>query len=189
MKPMTEDEKAEQIGSKERELKNETTIMKAANKSDNVAYTLHSMELVSLPPMDARVCQAEDLEDRCYKYIEICVKDNMKPSLAGLALSLDVSRTTLIKYINGEAKIPTENRYVLQRFNGVLNALLEDYMQNGKINPVAAIFIAKNNFGYKDMQEYVVNNTNQEETTPEGLIEEANLLLSAEPKKANEETE
>jgi hypothetical protein len=39
------------------------------------------------------------------------------------------------------------------------------------------------------MQEYVVNNTNQEETTPEGLIEEANLLLSAEPKKANEETE
>ena len=189
MKPMTDDERAQIVGEEKHGLKSLNATIKAANKSDNVAYTLHSMELVSLPPMDARICDAVELEDRCYKYIEICVKDNMKPSLAGLALSLDVSRTTLIKYINGETKIPTENRYVLQRFNGVLNALLEDYMQNGKINPVSAIFIAKNNFGYKDMQEYVVNNAAQEETTPEGLIEEANLLLSAEPKKANEETE
>lgn len=184
MKPMTDQEKADAVA---REKHNLTPSAKVASKSDNVAYTLHAMDLMSLPPIDARICQAKDLEYRCYEYIEMCVKADMKPSLAGFALSLDVARTTLIKYINGEVKIPTENRYVLQRFNGVLNALLEDYMQNGKINPVSAIFIAKNNFGYKDMQEYVVNNTNQEETTEEGLIEEANLLLSAEPKKANEE--
>lgn len=155
------------------------------SRKDNVAYTLHNMEIMTLPPLDCRICSAEELQQRCFDYMELCTRDGMKPSLAGLALSLDVSRQTLIYYVNGTSKIPTENRMVLQRFNGVLNALAEDYMQNGKINPVAGIFLMKNNFGYKDMQEYVVNNNVQEETTPEGLIEEANLLLDTEPKKAN----
>ena len=62
---------------------------------------------------------------------------------------------------------------------------MEDYMQNGKINPVTAIFLAKNNFGYKDTQEFVVNNNNQEESSPEALIEEANLLFDGETKTAN----
>lgn len=189
MKPMTDQERADIVRKDRKEGNEITSTMRAATKSDDVAYTLHAMELMTLPALDARLCSAQDLEQRCFDYVEMCIKDNMKPSLAGLALCLDMSRGTLIKYINGEVKIPTENKYVLQRFSGMLNALLEDYMQNGKINPVSGIFIAKNNYGYKDMQEYVVNNTNERETTEEGLIEEANLLLSAEPKKANEETE
>jgi hypothetical protein len=32
----------------------------------------------------------------------------------------------------------------------------ENYMQNGKINPVSGIFLGKNNFGYQDKTEYVV---------------------------------
>jgi hypothetical protein len=43
----------------------------------------------------------------------------------------------------------------------MLEALWEDYMMNGKINPVSGIFLGKNNFGYQDKQEYVVTpNTN-----------------------------
>ena len=39
--------------------------------------------------------------------------------------------------------------------------LWENYMQNGKINPVSGIFLGKNNFGYQDKTEYVVTpNTN-----------------------------
>ena len=33
-------------------------------------------------------------------------------------------------------------------------------MQNGKINPVAGIFLGKNNFGYTDQAEVVVSNVN-----------------------------
>lgn len=154
------------------------------SKTDNIAYTMHTMELMAMPPVDCRICSAIDLEKRCVEYFELCMRDDMKPSTAGLALCLDMSRQTLIKYINGEEKIPIENRTVLLRFNSALNSLMEDYMQNGKVNPVSAIFLMKNNFGYKDQQEYVVNNAIREETTPEGLIEEANLLLDTEPKKA-----
>ncbi|MBO7733876.1 MAG: hypothetical protein J6S67_15035 [Methanobrevibacter sp.] len=144
--------------------------------TDNVNYTLHNLDIVSLPPINARLCSAEALQKRCFEYLQICIRNNMKPSLAGLALVLDVSRQTLIDYITGASQIPKDNEQVLRRFHGFLNALLEDYMQNGKMNPVTAIFIAKNNFGYKDAQEYIVNNATQE-ASPESLIEEANLLL------------
>ena len=50
----------------------------------------------------------------------------------------------------------------------MLEALWEDYMQNGKINPVSGIFLGKNNFGYLDKQEYVVTpNTGYQTMSPE----------------------
>ena len=37
----------------------------------------------------------------------------------------------------------------------------ENYMNSGKINPVAGIFLGKNNYGYQDKTEYVLTpNTN-----------------------------
>lgn len=38
----------------------------------------------------------------------------------------------------------------------MLTALMEEYMMTGKINPVPAIFLLKNNHGYKDQTETVV---------------------------------
>ena len=144
--------------------------------TDNVNFTLHNLDIVALKPIDARLCSEEQLHKRCFEYLEICLRNDMKPSLAGLALALNVSRQTLINYITGASQITKENEAVLRKFSTFLNALLEDYIQNGKMNPVSAIFIAKNNFGYKDAQEYIVNNATQE-ASPESLIEEANLLL------------
>jgi hypothetical protein len=50
----------------------------------------------------------------------------------------------------------------------VLEALWEDYMMNGKINPVSGIFLGKNNFGYQDKQEYVLT-PNQQQITQEDV--------------------
>lgn len=147
------------------------------SKSENAWYTMHSMQLMQLKPIDVRLCEAKTLEERCYKYFEMCIEDQMKPSFAGFALALNTARTTLLNYINGVVTIPSDNLEVLRRFNGVLNALMEDYMQNGKINPVAGIFLLKNNANYKDQQEFVVNNQIEEKVTPESLLEEAQLLL------------
>ena len=44
-----------------------------------------------------------------------------------------------------------------------MEILWENYMQNGKINPVSGIFLGKNNFSYVDKQEHVVTpNTNSD---------------------------
>lgn len=160
-------------------------IKSVKEKKDDVNYTLHTMGLMTFEPVDVRVCSAEDVEKRCIEYFEYCIKDGMKPTYAGLALIFNLTREYLQKILSGAYKIPSDNRDVLVKYVSALNCLLEDYMQNGKINPVAGIFIMKNNHGYKDAQEYVVNNQVADETPPEKLIEEATLLLGTEPKKAN----
>ena len=172
-KKPNEVEVAEQVHN---ELDKPFQLPEGLKNTDNVNFTLHNLDLVSLPPINCMLATPEALQKRCFEYLAICMRNNMKPSLAGLALTLNIQRTTLISYITGASQIPKDNEAVLRRFNGFLNALLEDYIQNGKMNPVSAIFIAKNNFGYKDAQEYIVNNGTQE-ASPESLIEEANLLL------------
>lgn len=182
---MTEEERAENARTEMKKTGKKLPKNTQLSSKDNVKYTLHSLDLMTLPPIDVRVCQEEVVRERCVDYFEMCMRDEMKPSFAGFALALGVGRVTLMDYLQKKTHIPLENHAVLMQFNGVLNALAEDYMQNGKVNPVSAIFLMKNNFGYKDAQEFVVNNSMQEETTPEGLMEEANLLLETEPKKAN----
>ena len=42
--------------------------------------------------------------------------------------------------------------------------LWENYMQNGKVNPVAGIFLGKNNYGYQDTTEYVLTPNQQNDS-------------------------
>lgn len=48
---------------------------------------------------------------------------------------------------------------------------MENYMQNGKINPVAGIFLMKNNMDYQDKSEVVLtpNSPLGDQKTPEEL--------------------
>jgi hypothetical protein len=46
-----------------------------------------------------------------------------------------------------------------------MEQLWENYMQNGKINPVSGIFLGKNHYGMQDKTEYVVTPNVQQETT------------------------
>ena len=178
MKPMTEEERIEKVMGKKQ-------LPAGAKTKGNELFVIHNLDLLSFAPIDCKIETAEVIDRRCYDYMEKCIQNEMKPGIAGLALAIGVGRPTLINYINGNVDMPHENRAVLQRYYTFLNAILEDYTQNGKINPVSALFLLKNNFGYKDTQEFVVNNNVQEETTPESLIEEANLLFDNEPKMAN----
>ena len=182
MKPMTEEERA-------RKTTEGRSLPSIAKTKGNEQFVIHNLDLLSFAPIDCKIETAEVIDRRCYDYMEKCIENEMKPGIAGLALAIGVGRQTLINYINGNVDMPFENRAVLQRYYTFLNAILEDYTQNGKINPVSALFLLKNNFGYKDTQEFVVNNAVQEETSPETLIEEANLLFAEEPKMANVEIE
>ena len=178
MKQMTEEEKLDKALDRR-------SLPTSLSKNGNANFVLHNLDLLTFAPIDCKIETAETIDRRCYDYMEKCIENEMKPGIAGLALAIGLGRQTLINYINGNVDMPFENRAVLQRYYTFLNAILEDYTQNGKINPVSALFLLKNNFGYKDTQEFVVNNAVQEETSPETLIEEANLLFAEEPKKAN----
>lgn len=53
-------------------------------------------------------------------------------------------------------QLPKDVRDSVKKAYTFMEQNWEDYMQNGKINPVAGIFLGKNNYGYQDKTEYVI---------------------------------
>ena len=96
-------------------------------------------------------------------YFALCAQDDMKPSVAGMALAFGVDRKTIWAWANGvdSKTLPAESRNLIKKAYQLLNAQMESYMQNGKINPVAGIFLMKNNMGYADKQEVVLTPNQQ----------------------------
>ena len=139
---------------------------------DNKKYIQHTMEVAQLEHIDLK--NAELVDQRILKYFSICELNDMKPSVAGLALALGVERTTLWKIRTQQTGgYPSEVINSIKRAVQIINAMMEDYMQNGKINPVSGIFLMKNNMDYSDKQEVVVTPNNPLGTaeSPEKLEE------------------
>lgn len=142
---------------------------------ENRKYISHSMQIASLPIIDTN--DPKQVENRVYDYFTICADNDMKPSFVGLALSLGIDRTTLWKWVNGvENNKPQEVRNVIKMATTILNNQMEDYIQNGKINVVAGIFLSKNHYAYKDQSEVVLTPNQVTESTESNLIEESDLL-------------
>ena len=170
-KPMTEEEAlaaaqalAERESKKVRKRPDSTV---QAEPGDNARYIRHNMMLYNLKPLS--LDNAEEVHERTNVYFEICAQNDMKPSVAGYALALGISRQELWRIIAGHSVKPDAVRDALKRPYLVLNAQLEDYMQNGKVNPVTGIFLSKNHFAYQDKQEITVSANQDQAESPEQI--------------------
>ena len=153
---------------------------------DNARFLSNTLEVASLPLIDAT--DVEQVRQRINEYFSICIKNDMKPTVSGLSLSFGVDRGTFqnwMKGIGGGIK-PQEVRDILRFAYTMLTAQMEDYMQNGKINPVAGIFLMKNNMDYKDKTEVVVRPDVGKVESPELLAAESQALLGT-AKKVDDE--
>jgi hypothetical protein len=124
---------------------------------DNSRYIRHAMATYNLPPID--ISDVAQVGERINWYFNHCLSNDMKPTVTGLRNSLGVSKDTLANWRNERTRPETHLGMIKKAFD-FLEELWEDYMQNGKINPVSGIFLGKNNFGYKDQQEYVLTPNN-----------------------------
>jgi len=115
------------------------------------------MSMWNLPVID--ISDPKQVEERIVWYFTHCAEDDMKPTVSGMALALGVDRKTLYDWSRGNVRGVTHSPIVKKAMD-VLSTLWEDYMQNGKINPVSGIFLGKNHFGYTDKQEIVVKPEN-----------------------------
>lgn len=129
-----------------------------AEPGDNRKYILHSLRLAELPKVD--MAKTEEVAQRCEDYFRICAEDDMKPSVAGLALAMDIDRRYLWEIREGRKGKNPAVADTLKKAMKILDLQMVDYMQNGKINPVSGIFLMKNNFGYADKQEVVLTPNN-----------------------------
>lgn len=135
---------------------------------DNAKYIKNAMQLGALPKID--LYDSKAVEDRINEFFTIQFENDLKPTVSGMGMALGLSRQRLweIKTDNlkgGTTKydLPTSTLEAIKKGYNYMEILWENYMQNGKINPVSGIFLGKNNFGYQDKQEMVLTpNTNQE---------------------------
>ena len=132
---------------------------------DNAKYIKNAMALASLPKIDLQ--DPDAVAERIEKFFEIQFESDLKPTVSGLGLALDLDRRRLWEIRTDvpdrNKDLPTLTRDFIKKAYKMMENLWENYMQNGKINPVSGIFLGKNNFGYQDKTEYVVTpNTNSD---------------------------
>lgn len=119
-------------------------------EGDNARFLRFALENASMPPIDTS--DPEQVEERINDYFRRCVERDLKPTVAGLSSSLGISRGTFADWCSGRLRRDTHTDTV-KRAKQILEEMMESYMQNGKINPVAGIFLMSNNFGYKQKVE------------------------------------
>ncbi len=137
------------------------TLAPVTEPGDNAKYIGVSMKLFNLPPIDLH--NPEQVQDRLNEYFQIHFDADLKPTVAGMAMALGIDRRRLWEIRSGAPTsnkwledLPTSTKDSIKKAYDFMETLWENYMQNGKINPVSGIFLGKNNFGYQDKTEYVV---------------------------------
>ena len=114
----------------------------------------------NLPVVDLNDSNA--VKERIDLYMQMCYENDFKPTVSSLAAVLGFDRRSLIALVNDEhpggawKNLPTFSLLTIKKAYSSMEQLWENYMQNGKINPVSGIFLAKNNFNYVDKVEHVV---------------------------------
>ena len=143
---------------------------------DNTKFLTHDIKIMHLPTVD--INNPSDVQQRIDDYFSICAEDDIKPSIASLALAFSVSRFDLYDYVNGRnEKIKNiECIHILKNAYNTINSYYEHMMNNGKINPVAGIFLMKNNMGYKDNTEHVISVNQDNNVTDNDIYNRAALV-------------
>ena len=142
-------------------------------EGDNTKYTTFALAIMQLPKIDFR--NPVELRARVGEYFALCAEHDMKPGVAAVGLAIGLDRRRLWEIRSGNhvmvSGIPQECKDIINEVYDSLEVLWENYMQNGKINPVSGIFLGKNNFGYADKQEYVVTPNTGIQTADPATIE------------------
>lgn len=138
-------------------------------EGDNNKFTSMGLWLMNLPKID--VHDPEAVQQRLNDYFGYMASQDAKPTVAGMAMALGMDRRRLWEIKVGAQTtnrwiedLPNEVKDSIKKAYSLMEYLWENYMVNGKINPVTGIFLGKNNFGYQDKQEMVLTPNTQNES-------------------------
>lgn len=129
------------------------------------------------------------LRERLSWYFDLCTEHCLKPTVSGLAMSLGANAGSLRKIASGEIfaldannpqwttsrerNLSRESAGLIKKAYELLEVMWEANFQEGSIQPVVGIFLAKNNYGYRDQVENVIvpKNPLGEAGNPEDIVE------------------
>lgn len=135
---------------------------------DNAKFMGVQMALLNMEDID--MTNVEEVQNRLNEYYRLYADNDMKPTMAGMAIALNgMHRRTLWAIVNDaptggagyKTALPPDVANAIKKAYFLLENLWETYMNSGKINPVSGIFLGKNNYGYQDKTEYVLTPNSQ----------------------------
>jgi hypothetical protein len=126
---------------------------------DNTRIVMTNMKFFDMTKVDLQ--DPEAVRQRLVEYFQIYGEADLKPTVAGMAMCLGVDRRRLWEIKTGNhttstPKLAPESEDLIKKAYEILETSMENYANAGKINPVMAIFMMKNHFGYQDKTEYVL---------------------------------
>ena len=124
-----------------------------------VNMVLFNMEKIDMTDIDA-------VQSRINEFFMLYASNDMKPTVAGMAMALNMDRRRLWEIKTGNKGISTPDlppcvQDTIKKAYNLMENLWETYMNSGKVNPVSGIFLGKNNYGYQDKTEYVLTPNQQ----------------------------
>ena len=136
---------------------------------DNTKIVMTNMKFFSMPPIDLHDPAA--VQERLIEYFKIYGEADLKPTVAGMGMALGLDRRRLWEIKSGtlvggvgKQHLPEETLGLIKKAYEILETTMENYANAGKINPVMAIFMMKNHFGYQDKTEYVLTPNQKQES-------------------------
>ena len=149
-------EQVERVVKKKRTRPDRTEALTPTYEPGTMATMItNAMNLSSMGPVD--MYDPEQVERRVMDYLRYAIEHDMKPTVESMALAFNTNRTQLWKWKEGvESNLPERSRNAIKKGYSIMNQLLTQTMADGKINPVAAIFLLKNNHAYRDQTDVVV---------------------------------
>lgn len=160
----------------ERKKRSDHDIQANSGTGENAKMIRYAMAFSDLPDIDYN--NPEQVKQRTIDLFNISAAFDIKPSVAALAMAFHVDRRTLFDWLNGKSERIKNQKCLLTIKNAYnqINLLYETYMNTGKINPVAGIFLMKNNMGYKDTTDYIITANQDKQVNISDIAERSGLL-------------
>ena len=130
-------------------------------KSANANYIVHAKRLSDLPRI--ALSDPEAIRDRVDWYYQLCMTDGVRPNLPGFALAFGLTRTGLMNALS-DRRMTRDCAEELGRGIAMLDEIMSALTLDGRIMPVASIYLMNNWLGYKNASE-VTTRTEQVETS------------------------
>lgn len=111
---------------------------------------------------------AQALQTEVTSYFEFCIDKRIAVTVAGLGAWLGITVTTLRLWKQNKDTMPFYE--VVEPAIGFIHSMTEQGAMDGNIPAIAYIFSAKNYYGLKDVQEYVLEPRKQLSTAEQDSI-------------------
>lgn len=109
-----------------------------------------------------KVKSLDELKERTSQFFVTCLETGEIMTWEKYCLAIGYDRQTVWRWETGEnvSELGAATRDVIKKAKSFLATFESEMVTEGKINPVVYIFRAKNFFGMKDQQEYVLTPNN-----------------------------